>query len=127
MDFRPVRLSYQPHALALSNTPGPIEVGAEAIAAAGAFAVVIEAVVEPLARHISAKIAIPTIGIGASPACNGQILVLDDMFGMTDRTARFVERFANVRSIMNVGIAAFSSAVRDGSVPKQSNLHGVKA
>jgi 3-methyl-2-oxobutanoate hydroxymethyltransferase len=114
-------------ALARSNTPGPIEVDAEAIAAAGAFAVVIEAVVEPLARYISAKIAIPTIGIGASPACDGQILVLEDMLGMTERTARFVERFADVRSTMDAGIAAFSLAVRNGSFPKQHNLYGVKA
>ncbi|GGZ07100.1 3-methyl-2-oxobutanoate hydroxymethyltransferase [Novosphingobium colocasiae] len=114
-------------ALSRSNTPGPIEMDAEAVAAAGAFAVVIEAVVEPLARHISAKVAIPTIGIGASPACDGQILVLEDMLGMTERTARFVERFADVRSTMNAGIAAFSSAVRNGSFPKNGNLYGVKA
>ena len=114
-------------ALVSSNTPGPIEMDAEAVAAAGAFAVVIEAVVEPLARHISAKVTIPTIGIGASPACDGQILVLEDMLGMTVRAARFVERFADIRSTMDAGIAAFSSAVRDGSFPKQSNLFGVKA
>lgn len=114
-------------ALSRSNTPGPIEMDAEAVAEAGAFAVVIEAVVEPLARHISAKVTIPTIGIGASPACDGQILVLEDMLGMTERTARFVERFADVRSTMNAGIAAFSSAVRDGSFPTPANLYGVKA
>ena len=100
---------------------------AEAVAAAGAFAVVIEAVVEPLARHISAKVAIPPPGIGASLACDGQILVLVAMLGMTERTARFVERFADVRSTMNAGIAAFSSAVRSGSFPKHGNLYGVKA
>jgi 3-methyl-2-oxobutanoate hydroxymethyltransferase len=114
-------------ALSRSNSPGPIEMDAEAVAAAGAFVVVVEAVVEPLARHISAKVAIPTIGIGASPACDGQILVLEDMLGMTERTARFVERFADVRSTMNAGIAAFSSAVRNGSFPKNGNLYGVKA
>lgn len=87
----------------------------------------IEAVVEPLARHISDKITIPTIGIGASAACDGQILVLEDMLGMTERTARFVERFANLRPAMDAGIAAFSSAVRSGSFPTQDNLYGVKA
>jgi len=113
--------------LARSNAPGSIEADADAVAAAGAFSVVIEAVVEPLARHISDKIAIPTIGIGASAACDGQILVLEDMLGMTERTARFVERFANLRPAMDAGIAAFSSAVRSGSFPTQDNLYGVKA
>jgi 3-methyl-2-oxobutanoate hydroxymethyltransferase len=114
-------------ALSRSNTPGTIEADAKAVAAAGAFAVVIEAVVEPLARHISATVTIPTIGIGASPACDGQILVLEDMLGMTERTARFVERFADIRSTMNAGIAAYASAVRDGSFPNQRNLYGLRA
>jgi 3-methyl-2-oxobutanoate hydroxymethyltransferase len=84
-------------ALGSSNQPGPIEADAIAVAEAGAFSMVIEAVVEPLARHISERVAVPTIGIGASQACDGQVLVLEDMLGMTERTARFVRRFADRR------------------------------
>src|SRR3546814_11460299 len=70
---------------------------ARAMADAGAFAVVVEGTVEPLARDITAAVPIPTIGIGASPACDGQILVTDDLLGMfTDFTPRFVKRYAQV-------------------------------
>ncbi len=68
----------------------PIENDARAIAQAGAFSVVIEAVAEPLARKITETIAIPTIGIGASVACDGQVLVLEDMLGLSARTPKFV-------------------------------------
>ncbi len=113
-------------ALGRSNKAGPIEADAEAVAAAGAFSIVVEAVVEPLARHITMKIPVPTIGIGASAACDGQILVLEDMLGMTERTARFVRRFADLRAEMDAGIAAFSAAVRDGTFPLSENLYGVQ-
>src|SRR6201997_4402990 len=63
----------------------PIEADARAVADAGAFAVVLEAIAEPLARRITAQVPIPTIGIGASAACDGQILVLEDMLGLSPR------------------------------------------
>ncbi len=113
-------------ALGRSNKAGSIEADADAVAAAGAFSIVIEAVVEPLARHITTKISVPTIGIGASAACDGQILVLEDMLGMTERTARFVCRFAQLRAEMDAGIAAFSAAVRDGRFPLNDHLYGVQ-
>src|SRR6202042_92455 len=72
---------------------GPIEADATAVAHAGAFAMVIGAVAEPLGRRISEAVAIPTIGIGASPACDGQILVLEDMLGLSPRGPEFVKRF----------------------------------
>src|ERR687887_759107 len=64
---------------------GPIEADAKAVSDAGAFAVVVEAIAEPLGRRITSKIAIPTIGIGGSVACDGQILVLEDMLGLSPR------------------------------------------
>src|SRR5215470_17456611 len=67
------------------------ETVAMAVAEAGAFAVVIEAVAEPLGRHITQQIPVPTIGIGASQACDGQILVLEDMLGLSPRVPKFVK------------------------------------
>src|SRR5205814_9592011 len=72
---------------------GPIEEDARAVAQAGAFSVVIEAVAEPLARRITAAVEIPTIGIGGSVACDGQILVLEDMLGLSPRVPKFVKRY----------------------------------
>src|SRR3546814_18134785 len=70
---------------------------ARAMADAGAFAIVVEGTVESLARDITAAVPIPTIGIGASPACDGQILVTDDLIGMfTEFTPRFVKRYAEI-------------------------------
>ena len=70
-----------------------IEADTIAVAKAGAFSVVIEAVAEPLARKLTAQVAIPTIGIGASVACDGQILVLEDMLGLSPRVPKFVKRY----------------------------------
>ena len=75
---------------------GPIEADAKAVADAGAFSVVIEAVAEPLGRRITEQVAIPTIGIGASPACDGQILVLEDMLGLSPRVPKFVRRYGEL-------------------------------
>ena len=75
---------------------GPIEDDAKAVADAGAFSLVIEAVAEPLARRITGQVAIPTIGIGASPACDGQILVLEDMLGLSPRVPKFVRRYGDI-------------------------------
>ena len=75
--------------------PGPSN-DARAVAEAGAFSVVVEAVAEPLARKITESIAIPTIGIGASAACDGQVLVLEDMLGLSPRTPKFVRRYGNL-------------------------------
>jgi 3-methyl-2-oxobutanoate hydroxymethyltransferase len=112
-------------ALGSSNQPGPIEADAIAVAEAGAFSMVIEAVVEPLARHISERVAVPTIGIGASLACDGQVLVLEDMLGMTERTARFVRRFADLGSEADAAIGAFADAVRKGAFPAREHLYGL--
>lgn len=86
---------------------------AAAVTAAGAFSVVLEKVSEPLARRITSEIAIPTIGIGASPACDGQILVVDDMLGaFTDFRPRFAKRYASLGEEADKAIAAYAEEVR---------------
>lgn len=107
-----------------ANQPGPIEADAAAVSAAGAFAMVMEAIVEPLARHITGNTPIPTLGIGASPACDGQVLVLEDMLGMTERSPRFVRRFGELGAQIDASIAAYASAVTDGSFPAREHLYG---
>src|SRR5471030_2268217 len=69
---------------------------AKAVDQAGAFAVVLEGMAEPLAAKITAEISIPTIGIGASAACDGQILVMEDMLGLSPRVPRFVRRYGDI-------------------------------
>ena len=100
---------------------------AEAICTAGAFAMVIEGVVEPLAAAITAHVSCPTIGIGASAACDGQVLVVDDMLGMFERTPRFVRRFDDFATRIDAAAAAYAGAVRDRSFPTDAQLYGVVA
>lgn len=91
---------------------------AAAIAAAGAFAIVVEGTVEPVARDITAALGIPTIGIGASPACDGQILVSDDMLGLfTDFKPRFVKRFADLGPQISQAVESYADDVRAGRFP----------
>ena len=91
---------------------------ARAVAEAGAFAVVLENVIEPLARTITDDIAVPTIGIGASPACDGQILVTDDLAGLfTDFKPRFVKRYADLAGILETAVSAYADDVRSRRFP----------
>jgi 3-methyl-2-oxobutanoate hydroxymethyltransferase len=91
---------------------------ARAVADAGAFAVVLEKVAEPLARRITEAVAIPTIGIGASPACDGQILVVDDMLGLfTDFRPSFVRRYAELGAAAEAAVAAYAEDVRARRFP----------
>ena len=85
-----------------------IAADAEAIAAAGAFAVVVEGVVEPLAASIAASLSCPVIGIGASASCDGQVLVVDDMLGMFERTARFVKRYDTLSERIQAAARTYS-------------------
>jgi 3-methyl-2-oxobutanoate hydroxymethyltransferase len=105
---------------------GPIEEDARAVADAGAFAVVIEAVAEPLAARISAKLPIPTIGIGASPACDGQILVLEDMLGLSPRVPKFVRRYGQLGPSIEAAVAAYAADVRARAFPGPDNVHAMK-
>ncbi len=96
---------------------------ADAVTEAGAFCVVLEGVIESLAREITDRISIPTIGIGASPACDGQILVTEDMLGYFDRTAKFVRRFANLRETIDQAVSAYADDVRGRRFPGESETY----
>ncbi|PZM13614.1 3-methyl-2-oxobutanoate hydroxymethyltransferase [Rhizobium tubonense] len=91
---------------------------ARAIAEAGAFGMVVEGTVEPLAREITAAISVPTIGIGASPACDGQILVSDDMLGLfNDFKPRFVKHFAELAPLVSKAAEAYADEVKARTFP----------
>lgn len=98
---------------------------AAAVEKAGAFAVVLEKVPDALARRITADIAIPTIGIGASAACDGQILVLDDLLGMfTSFQPKFVKRYAELGRDAGAAIAAYAEDVRTRRFPGPEHIFG---
>ncbi|MDP1752644.1 MAG: 3-methyl-2-oxobutanoate hydroxymethyltransferase [Reyranella sp.] len=91
---------------------------AEAVATAGAFAVVLEGTLEPVAAAITADLSVPTIGIGASPACDGQILVSEDVFGLfSDFTPRFVKRYADLGDQISAAAQAYAADVRARRFP----------
>ncbi|MEL6287548.1 MAG: 3-methyl-2-oxobutanoate hydroxymethyltransferase [Pseudomonadota bacterium] len=104
-----------------------IEADARAVAEAGAFAVVLEAMAEPLAAKITQEIDIPTIGIGASAACDGQILVMEDMLGLSPRVPKFVRKFGDVGTAIAGAIEAYSDAVRERSFPAEANTYELKS
>ena len=93
------------------------EADAKAIAEAGAFAVVIEALAELLAARITKEIPIPTIGIGASAECDGQILVLEDMLGLSQRVPKFVKEYAHIGAGIEGAVKAFANEVRTRAFP----------
>lgn len=92
---------------------------AVAVAEAGAFCIVIEGVAESLAREITQTIDVPTIGIGASAACDGQVLVVNDMLGMFDWTPKFVRKYADLRGEIDRAAAAFASDVKSRRFPAE--------
>ncbi len=95
-----------------------------AIAEAGAFALVVEAIAEPLAQRITQEVAIPTIGIGGSPLCDGQILVLEDMLGLSDRVPKFVRKFADLGPQIEKAVASYADEVRNRTFPGPENVYG---
>lgn len=101
------------------------EILAEARAAdeAGAFAIVVEGVAEDLAREITMATAAPTIGIGASPACDGQILVTQDMLGLFDWTPKFVKRYASLRSAIDEAVRQYAGEVRARTFPEPAQVY----
>ncbi len=92
---------------------------AKAVAEAGAFCIVIEGVAESLAREITETIDAPTIGIGASAACDGQVLVVNDMLGLFDWTPKFVRKYADLRTEIDRAAAAFASDVKTRRFPAE--------
>ncbi len=99
---------------------------AVAVAEAGVFSMVIESVVEPLAREITATVDVPTIGIGASPSCDGQVLVTEDAAGLfTDFTPRFVQRYAELGVEIGAVAQAYAEDVRARRFPGPEHCFGV--
>jgi 3-methyl-2-oxobutanoate hydroxymethyltransferase len=95
-----------------------------AIADAGAFSLVIEGVAEPLARELTERVMIPTIGIGGSPACDGQILVTDDMLGMfTEFTPKFVKRYRALGEEVRLAAREYAKEVREGAFPAAEHTY----
>jgi 3-methyl-2-oxobutanoate hydroxymethyltransferase len=105
---------------------GRIEQDAIAVTDAGAFSVVIEAVAEPLARKLTGAVRIPTIGIGASVACDGQVLVLEDMLGLSPRVPKFVKRFGDVGPGIEKAVADYAAEVRSRAFPGPANVYPMK-
>lgn len=103
-----------------------IRTDARAVAEAGAFAVVVEGTVEPVARALTAKLAIPTIGIGASPACDGQVLVSEDLLGLfNDFTPKFVKRYANLSPLVSQAAADYAAEVKARTFPAPEHCFGI--
>lgn len=100
----------------------------EAVAAdeAGAFAIVIEGVAEDLAAEITAQVKAPTIGIGASARCDGQILVTQDMMGLFDWTPRFVKRYADLKGAMEDGVKRYAEEVKTRAFPSEDEVYKAK-
>ena len=90
---------------------------ARALDEAGAFAIVIEGVMEPIAIAATAAVACPTIGIGASAQCDGQVLVTDDMLGMFERVPRFVKRYEDIAGVIDRTVARYAAEVRTRTFP----------
>ena len=95
-----------------------------AIAEAGAYSLVVEGVAESLARELTEKVAIPTIGIGGSPACDGQILVIDDMLGLfAEFTPKFVKRYRNLGDEIRAAAHEYAEDVRQGRFPAAEHTY----
>ena len=105
---------------------GALETDAQAVADAGAFAVVIEGMAEPLAAKITKMIDIPTIGIGASKACDGQILVLEDMLGLSPRVPKFVKEFGQLGAAIEGAVALYAEEVRSRRFPGAEHVYPMR-
>jgi 3-methyl-2-oxobutanoate hydroxymethyltransferase len=103
-----------------------IEADAAAVAQAGAFAIVLEGMAEPLAAKITRQIAIPTIGIGASAECDGQILVMEDMLGLNPNPPKFVRQYANLGPEIEKAVKAYAADVRSRAFPGRENVYTMK-
>ena len=99
---------------------------AKALEQAGAFAIVVEGVIEPIAIAVTEAVSCPTIGIGASAKCDGQVLVTDDMLGMFERVPRFVKRYEDVATTISETAAKYAEEVRNRSFPGPDQLYQPK-
>jgi 3-methyl-2-oxobutanoate hydroxymethyltransferase len=96
---------------------------AKAIDEAGAFAIVIEGVLEPIAIAATKAVSCPTIGIGASVQCDGQVLVTEDMLGMFERVPRFVKRYEDIAGVIERTVARYAQEVRARSFPSKEQTY----
>ncbi len=96
---------------------------AKAVEEAGAFSVVVEGVAAPLADRVTREVAIPTIGIGASAGCDGQILVFEDMVGLFPSVPAFVKRYGNMEEMMRGAVAAYAEEVRSRAFPAPEHTY----
>ena len=96
---------------------------AVAVAQAGAFSIVIEGVLESIAIEITNKVACPTIGIGASAQCDGQVLVTDDMLGMFERVPKFVKRYQDMAGVVSGAVKDYADEVRARSFPTADQIY----
>ena len=119
------RGSFRPVGLTPEEWPA-IEEDARAVARAGAFAVVLECVAEPLARRITQNVAIPTIGIGASSACDGQILVTEDLLGLSPSPPRFVREYGSLAEDITRAVRDYAHDVRERVFPGKDNVYLLK-
>lgn len=99
---------------------------ARALDEAGVFALVIEGVVEPIAIATTKAVSVPTIGIGASSQCDGQVLVTEDMLGMFERVPRFVKRYADIAQVIDRTVATYANEVRARSFPSEEQTYQPK-
>jgi 3-methyl-2-oxobutanoate hydroxymethyltransferase len=99
---------------------------AQAVAEAGAFSMVLEGMAEPLAARVTAEVAVPTIGIGASPACDGQVLVMEDMLGLNPNPPKFVRQYAHLGPAIEEAVAAYARDVRERRFPGAENVYPMK-
>ena len=93
------------------------------LSAAGVFSIVIECVEESLAKKISKSISVPTIGIGASKYCDGQILVTDDLLGLTDFKPRFMKRYSDIKKVINKNVLRYKHDVINRNFPSKRNIY----
>jgi 3-methyl-2-oxobutanoate hydroxymethyltransferase len=99
---------------------------AKSVAAAGAFGVVVEGVVETIADAATAELDIPVIGIGASAKCDGQVLVAEDMLGLFERTPRFVKRYADMAGFVEDAVKAYADEVKSRAFPGEAQVYKPK-
>ena len=99
---------------------------ARAVDAAGAFCIVVEGVLEEIAEEVTRTVAAPVIGIGASPQCDGQVLVTEDMLGLFERTPRFVKRYDDLASRIGEAAAAYAGEVRSRAFPTAEQTYRPK-
>lgn len=105
---------------------GKVLADARAVAEAGCFALVIEGVLEEVAAEATKAVACPTIGIGASASCDGQILVTEDMMGLFERTPRFVKRFGDLASEISAAASSYAEEVRSRAFPTEDQIYRSK-